>query len=242
MCTPTTDIVEWTLDENFMNIIYDNLQNGKNEIGGKIYFEDHMCSKNRVCNKIIKDFEISKGNGASVLTPFGVINFHTHPKSAYLGENAVYGWPSGEDMALNLSFADLRCLMHLVFSMEGVYVISVKKTDLSKKDRGVLEDVFKMTHAFRSADQVNQLKAFKNFLSPIMITNRRNTLKIWLEFVNNLSLKELYTLYNSISGKKLKVPNNTDIIFDIKLIKNNKIVKFKANFVTMKCHRKSFYG
>ena len=242
MCTHTVDVVEWTLDERFMNIIYDNIQRGKNEIGGKIYFEDHKCSKKGVCNKIIKDFEISSGDGASVLTPFGVINFHTHPMSAYLGENAVYGWPSGEDMNLVLSFSDLKCLMHLVFSLEGVYVISVKKTDLTKKDRKILEDVFKMTHVFRSADQVNQLKDFKAFLSPIMITSRRNTAKIWLEFSNNLTLKELYILYNSISGKNLKVPDNTEPIFDIKLIRNNKVVKFKANFVSMKCHKKSFYG
>lgn len=99
-----------------------------------------------------------------------------------------------------------------------------------------------MTHVFRSADQVNQLKDFKAFLSPIMITSRRNTAKIWLEFSNNLTLKELYILYNSISGKNLKVPDNTEPIFDIKLIRNNKVVKFKANFVSMKCHKKSFYG
>ncbi len=242
MCTPSSYIVQWTLDEKFMNMIYNNLENSKNEIGGKIYFEDHECSKKGICNKIIKDFKISNGNGASVITPYGVINFHTHPKSAYLGENAVYGWPSGEDMALNLSFADKKCLIHLVFSLEGVYVINVKKTNLSKKDRKILEEVFKMTHVFRTENKTKQLKDFKSFLSPIIKNTTRNAVKLWLDLANKISLKDLYILYNSVNEKNLKVPDNTEKIFDIKLVKNSKIVKFKGNFVSMSCHKQSFYG
>ena len=241
MCTPSKHLVEWTLDSKFMNVIYKSLREDSDEIAGKIYFEDHSCGKNGICSKIIKDYTINNGDGASVMTPFGVVNFHTHPMSAYEGENAVYGWPSGEDMAQTLYFADYNFLVHLVFTVEGVYVINVKNNSLGKKDREVLEKVMKKTHIFRSENQDVQLKNFKAFLEPIYKSKKRTTVNLWLELVNNLTLKELYTLYNSFN-KKIKVPENNDKIFEVKLYKNNKSVKFKANFITMKCHKKSFYG
>ena len=114
MCTPVEKQVVWSLNEKFMKMIYKSLYNDTFEIAGKIFFEDHSCNKT-TCNKKIKDYIISKGNGSSVLTPFGIVNFHTHPKSAYNGENAKYGWPSGEDMAQSLEFAEKGCLVHLVF-------------------------------------------------------------------------------------------------------------------------------
>jgi len=240
MCTPSKQLVEWTLDEKFMKVIYKSLKEDSNEIAGKIYFEDHSCAKG-ICSKIIKDYKINHGDGASVMTPFGVVNFHTHPIFAYKGENAVYGWPSGEDLVQTLYFADYNFLVHLVFTLEGVYVINVKNTKLNKKDRRVLETVMKQTHVFRSKNQEIQLKNFKSFLEPIYKSRKRTTLNLWLELVNNITLKELYELYNSFN-KNVKVPDDNSKIFDIKLYKNTKKVNFSANFVTMKCHRKSFYG
>lgn len=240
MCTPIKKQVEWTLDENFMKEIYKSLYNDSYEIAGKIFFEDHSCNKN-TCNKKIKDYTVSKGNGASVLTPFGIVNFHTHPKTAYLGEDAKYGWPSGEDMRQSLEFADRGCLVHLVFTLEGVYVINVLKTDLKTKDRKVLEKVLKMTHVFRSNNQKEQAKNFKSFLGS---KDSRNTLSMWINLVNNLTLKELYQLHNSFSDKKINLTSKSDEkkIFNVKLVKNNPIVKFKADFIDTKCHYKSFYG
>lgn len=238
MCTPIKKQVEWTLDEKFMKIINESLENDKDEIAGKILFEDHSCREN-VCNKTIKDYTISKGDGASVLTPFGLINFHTHPKSAYHGENAKYGWPSGEDMAQSLYFADYGCLVHLVFTLEGVYVINIENTKLMKKNRKILEKVLRMTHVFRSKNQSEQVKNFKTFLGN---TTAKTTLNMWLELVNNLTLKKLYEIYNSFNTKKVQIPKDETKIFNVKLIKNKKSVKFKANFIDMKCHYKSFYG
>lgn len=240
MCTPIKKQVEWTLDENFMKKIYKSLYNDAYEIAGKIFFEDHSCNKD-TCNKKIKDYTIFKGNGASVLTPFGIVNFHTHPKTAYLGEDAKYGWPSGEDMRQSLEFADRGCLVHLVFTLEGVYVINVLKTDLKTKDRKVLEKVLKMTHVFRSNNQKEQAKNFKSFLGS---KDSRNTVSMWTNLINNLTLKELYKLHNSFSDKKINLNSKIDEkkIFNVKLVKNKPIVKFKANFIAEGCHYKSFYG
>jgi len=239
MCTPTKQEVVWTLDEKFMNKIYNSIRNDKYEIAGKILFKDIEC-KNGVCNKIIDDYTIKNGNKSSVYTPYGIINFHTHPASAYKGENAKYGWPSGEDMGQCLEFADIGSLVHLVFTLEGTYVINVMKTNINKKQRQILEDVLKMTHIFRTGNQNEQLKNFKEFLNKP--TSRKITTNIWLDFVNNLTLKELYKIYNSFNNTKLKIPENTDQIFNVQLVKNEKIVKFKAFFVNYKCHYKSFYG
>lgn len=238
MCTPVEKQVVWTLDENFMKMIYKSLSKDRFEIAGKILFEDHSCNKT-ICNKKIQDYTISKGNSSSVLTPFGIVNFHTHPKFAYEGEDAKYGWPSGEDMRQSLEFADRGCLVHLVFTLEGVYVINVLKTDLKTKHRKVLEKVLKMTHIFRSNDQKEQSKNFKTFLG---IKDSRTTLSMWINFVNNLTLKELYEIYNSFNNKKISVPSDEKNIFNVKLVRNKPVINFKANFIDMKCHRRSFYG
>lgn len=238
MCTPIKKQVTWIIDKSFMEKIYKSLYKDSDEIAGKIFFEDYLCNK-EVCNKKIKDYTISKGNGASVLTPFGIINFHTHPKSAYEGENAKYGWPSGEDMRQSLEFADKGCLVHLVFTLEGVYVINVLKLNINKKDKQILETVLKMTHIFRSSDQKEQ---YKNFIKFMGKTDSRTTLDMWLKLVNNLTLKKLYKMYNFLNNKKLTIPNDKSKIFNVSLVKNSPEIKFKANFIKTNCHYKSFYG
>ena len=104
MCSISKKKVEWTIEPEFLKKIKTSLNKDKDEKAGVLLFEDYDC-KSGVCNKKSTKYRINNGDGPSVYTPRGIINFHTHPRSAYLGEDAVYGWPSGEDMHQNINFA-----------------------------------------------------------------------------------------------------------------------------------------
>ena len=71
--------------------------------------------------------EYKNGNYASVLTPLSVVNFHTHPLQCYIDAETIWGWPSGEDLAQCLNFAEDNNLTHIIFAIEGTYVIDVNK-------------------------------------------------------------------------------------------------------------------
>ena len=151
MCTINKKKVEWTIDSTFINEIKQSLKYDKDEIAGVLLFEDTDC-KAGTCNKKSTEFVIKRGDGASVYTPNGIINFHTHPNSCYESENAVYGWPSGEDMSQVIHFAKIGNMIHIVFSKEGAYVIKVN-TLLKPKDIKILEKIFKMTHVIKMSTQ-----------------------------------------------------------------------------------------
>ena len=147
------------------------------EISGVIYCDDD--------NKII-GINKTKGNADSVYTPNHVINFHTHPISAYNNGKTVWGWPSGEDIRESIKFALAGNKAHLVFSVEGLYTIQISpckikkmKTLLDDEQRGILifiiEEFFKSTHNFRGVDEVNQLAKNGIFINPYSYTDFINT-------------------------------------------------------------------
>tara|TARA_B100000287_G_scaffold435051_1_gene501605 strand:+ start:5328 stop:6059 length:732 start_codon:yes stop_codon:yes gene_type:complete len=232
--------VRWTLTNEFLKKIKKSIRESKTEIAGKILFKDVNCDSKNKCNKILKDYEISQGNGDSVYTPNGIINFHTHPKKCYVDQGTKYGWPSGEDMGQVIRFAKYNNLVHIVFTLEGAYIIKVNKI-LNKKNIDILEKVLVLTHVFRSKNQSKQYKDFKDYLKPIIKTNKNNTLKLWLHLINNLTLVKLYKLYNKLYNKKLKIPRDNKNIFNISLNKINNNLIFKARYISEKCHFKFYH-
>jgi len=234
MCTISKKRVKWNIDPDFIKMIKTSLNNDKNEIAGALLFTDVNC-KDGTCDKKSTKFKINKGNGSSVYTPQGIINFHTHPRSCYISEDAVYGWPSGEDMAQCINFAKDGTLIHIVFSLEGAYIIKVNKI-LNKKDTTVLENVLKQTHVFRSKNQSTQLRNFKQKFN----VSGPTTKDIWLTVINGLTLNKLYILHNLINDKNVKVPDNNENIFEVNLAPINKTLTFNANYIPEACHIKSF--
>jgi len=181
-----------------------------NEVAGTITFGDN--------NKVNG---ISKNNGSadSVYTPNHVINYHTHPISAYNNAKTVWGWPSGEDVRETIKFALSGNKAHLVFTVEGLYTIQVspckvkKLKELSPLERGVLvfviEEYFKCTHDFRGIPEVNGLaKKSKTLINPYSYIDFINNFEL-----SNLLLKSQFTHTDHVSSKnKLgqafgKIPN-----------------------------------
>ena len=153
------------------------------EISGVIVFDDN--------NRVI-GLNKTKGDSESVYTPNNVINFHTHPVSAYNNGQTVWGWPSGEDIRESIKFALAGNRAHLVFSVEGLYTIQfspckIKKMKelLSDEERGalifVIEEFFKSTHNFRGTEEVNKLAKRGILINPYS----------YVDFVNTFDLSNL---------------------------------------------------
>ena len=119
-------LVKYEIDPTILNKIYGKL-NKKDEVAGVISFGGDGASGRS--NKIEKTNE---GQGASVSTPLGVINYHTHPTDCYIGEGTVWGWPSGEDMRESVKFGLKGNRGHMVVCVEGVYTIQVSPCKIEK--------------------------------------------------------------------------------------------------------------
>jgi len=153
------------------------------EVSGVINFD----SNNNVIG-ITKN----KGDSDSVFTPNNVINYHTHPLSAYNQAQTIWGWPSGEDIRETIKFALSGNKAHLVFTVEGLYTIQVSpckikkmKKLLNSKQRGILifliEEYFKSTHNFRGTQEVKSLKTRKININPYS----------YVDFINNFDISNL---------------------------------------------------
>ena len=104
------------------NKIYPNLSE-KNEIAGVF----HINEKNE-----IYDATINEGDEGSVYTPNNTINYHTHPINAYRNADTAFGAPSGEDYRETLKFALAGNKAHIVFTVEGMYIIQVSPCKIKK--------------------------------------------------------------------------------------------------------------
>ena len=181
-----------------------------NDINGELK-RDHEISGVIYCNNKnhVIGFNKTKGDADSVYTPNNVINFHTHPISAYNNGQTVWGWPSGEDVRESIKFALAGNKAHLVFSVEGLYTIQISPCKIKKmkellddEERGILifiiEEYFKSTHNFRGVDEVNRLAKKETFINPYS----------YIDFVNHFDLLNLLN--------KKKITHNSTVIGETK--------------------------
>ena len=232
-CKAYNTFVGWVIDPRFIKTIKHSLENDKFEIAGSILFEDTNC-RGDICDKKSVSIHVVNGKGSSVKTPNGIINFHTHPKQCYIDENTSYGWPSGEDMAQSIIFAKKGTLVHIVFTLEGAYLITVKKI-LTEKQTDILEDILKYTHVYRVK---NQEKQYLDFRKTFGLTGE-STVDMWLQLVNGLSIKKLYIYHNKFEGGNLKSTDDSKI-FSVKLLNFSNGMKFSAKFIKQSCHENNF--
>jgi len=204
------------------------------ESAGTIEFKDTSCKinskKEKVCNKAnINGLDYKNGNKDSVLTPLSIVNFHTHPLSCYIDAETVWGWPSGEDLAQCINFANDNNLTHLIFAVEGTYIMDFNKEVLYylKKNKKLMklviqniQEIFKMTHKHRMIinDSNPKIKLeyefYQIFLKPLGLPEKENILMSWLNLVNNLTLHDLITLSNEFNKyfKEIKKISIKDLV------------------------------
>ena len=218
------------------------------ESAGEVQFKNDTCKINskseKTCDKKMKSIKFKKGNKDSVMTPLAVVNFHTHPLSCYIEAETVWGWPSGEDLAQCLNFAKDNNLTHIIFSIEGTYIIDVNKTLINKINnrlfkiiRNNIQEIFKLTHKHRMYYNEPEPHVSLNFefnrvfLKPLgmNIYNYENILCAWIDLVNKLTLDKLKILSNIFFNIiNIKIIDNDEAIkdlniFNIFFVKNNTI-------------------
>lgn len=204
------------------------------EFAGVLEFKENNCriiDSVKVCDKKYDSHSIVKGYNSSVNTPFGTVNFHTHPLKCYIDGNVIWGWPSGEDLAQCMHIAKKGNLYHIIFTIEGTYVIKVNNKILDSLTPQIIdciETIFKMTHKYRwykNLDSSNCIiDEFKQFISLIgNLPSAKNTLDMWLKYVNNFKLKDC-TKYTNIV-----VPKNreNEKIFNVQFFPNNTVQYIK---------------
>jgi hypothetical protein len=230
--------VEWIINENFIEDIRRSLYTDKIEIGGSILFKDTNCREG-ICDKESMKIHKVNGKAQSVKTPNGIINFHTHPKQCYIDENTKYGWPSGEDIGKVMEFATSGNLVHIVFTLEGAYIIKVLKT-LTDNEIDKLEDLMKITHEFRLNDtkKNEQLLNFRETFPDIK--NTRDPVESWIKLVNGMNLKKLHSYHNKLLSNRRSRSADTSRILEVKLVPLENALKFSAKFVKQSCHESSF--
>ena len=224
------------------------------ESAGSINFEDTSCkidkNNDKLCNKKMTDkLKYKNGNNDSVLTPLSVVNFHTHPLQCYIDAETIWGWPSGEDLAQCLNFAEDNNLTHIIFAIEVTYVIDVNKKLLNyllteKKIYNTIkkniEELFKITHKHRmyfndSNDKILLEKEIEDyFMRPLNLSTRENIMLSWIYLINNLTIQNIYILSSNFSNyfskiKKINsyvnLPKQYDnmSLYHITFFKNNTI-------------------
>ena len=107
------------------------------------------------------------------------------------------------------NFANENNVTHIIFSIEGTYVIDVNKILMNivvndnktfKKVRKNIQEIFKLTHKHRmyyndSNSNISLEHEFNNiFLIPLQLKEQKNILLSWLYLVNNLTLRRLIKL------------------------------------------------
>lgn len=257
-CKLSKHLVEWHLPKKNVNKIligsnFDGLLYKKFETAGKIEFSDFQCkledSKEKVCDKTMTtDLKFKNGNSDSVLTPLGLINYHTHPISCYVDGETIWGWPSGEDLKQCITFARDGNLSHIIFAVEGTYIIDVNKNMLKYLDDTIeksIELIFQITHNYRIFNQ-NCKPFYEKFCKEFNIKGD-NIVICWIKIVNSLTINNIIKLWKSLFSKKLDINLSNEIknikIYNVQFIKNNTIQwnkKLKNSEIFSKIKSKNF--
>lgn len=179
-CKLSDKLSPWILRKEDIKNIYP-LLNKDVETSGIIHFTSNK-KKSMVSNKVKQD-DINEGSRNSVITYLATAVYHVHPYQCYIDEKVIYGWPSGEDISQTIVWALQGNLIHLIFTVEGIYCLEINPCfivflrGLTNKQRGALihwiEILGKATHGLRTLSTNN--------ITPVKP-------KDWLRFVNHLTI------------------------------------------------------
>lgn len=227
---------KWTLTREIYDIVYSPTSYSKNglilenrEYAGTLSFENNNCrliGDIKLCDKVHYNQSLVRGNGDNVATPMALVNFHTHPLQCYKDNKVIWGWPSGEDLAHCVRIAKDGNLYHVIFTVEGTFIIKVNVTEINEKTIQCLEEIFKQTHKYRwyknMEDSSSLEEEFDNYIKISGMKPVGNgILEKWINFVNNFKLEHC-AKYTKVKLDK----NSNGRIYNMQFIPNDS-VQFK---------------
>lgn len=130
-----------------------NIDNsGTQEFTGKFYVE----SISKYWKLSIQENTVSTGKDDEVDGDEHPFSFHTHPKETYKKFKVKYAWPSGTDYeSIWEMLVTLSGIMHIVASLEGLYVVSLGEEwvnklselkEMSNKEKKKLLSIYKLPY------------------------------------------------------------------------------------------------
>lgn len=130
------------LSKHTINYLYHHTfksDNGKQkEISG--IFDLYPISDNTLCAQI-NEKSVNTGETESVQHNETVGSFHTHPFDAYVKYKVCVAFPSADDYFTTLFiYASGYGAFHITSTVEGLYIITVKKSFMKKKRKDVMKD------------------------------------------------------------------------------------------------------
>jgi len=94
------------------------------EIAGMLYISSTTSDLVQILD--IDQESIITGDEERIQVVPGLFSFHSHPKSAYESHQVTVGWPSAQDyIGFASSFIENGTILHVVSSLEGLYIISL---------------------------------------------------------------------------------------------------------------------
>ena len=104
------------------------------EIAGNL--ECQEVDKEMVHHLSVKYDSLILGKEMGVPIAPGLYNFHSHPKAAYKTAKVKMGWPSPQDyVGFLLAFMEDNTILHIVASIEGIYILSMSPYCLENKEK-----------------------------------------------------------------------------------------------------------
>jgi hypothetical protein len=114
--------------------------NGKSqkEISG--IFDLYPISDNTLCVQIDNN-SVNTGEEESVKHNETIGSFHTHPYDAYIKYNVCIAFPSADDYFTTLYiYASGYGSFHITCTVEGLYIITIKKSFMKKKRKEIMDN------------------------------------------------------------------------------------------------------
>ncbi len=161
-----------------------------------------------------------------VLIPNSVVNFHTHPRLAYLRHLSYVGWPSGDDMGGRIKSFPYGVLKHFLSTNEGIYDIQITPElmillySLNLNQVNILgnaiKEVFDRITVYRTADLIDPAEAhlarLRGWFTPFLnlTLKKSDTLKQFLYVTNSMTIKTLIYKSDDNFVNKLRFLNPQD--------------------------------
>lgn len=226
-----------TISKDIINEIYSRFINKSVEYSGTIKFTK-LTNKKYESDKIEN---VKKGDNMNVANTTSVINYHTHPRICYQGQDTLFGWLSGEDIYSILYQRRRGNMGHMVLCLEGVYYMSVnedfyhKIIEHSKSEKllQIIGDFFKSTHNYRNKDDIKKMKkkilpySFVDMLNNITLGNILDETKIKAKKSSNESyyILNIDDLYEYADKPKINFKVSTELknmkMFDCVFLESN---------------------
>tara|TARA_Y100000389_G_C17427818_1_gene500648 strand:+ start:428 stop:1633 length:1206 start_codon:yes stop_codon:yes gene_type:complete len=107
----------------------------------------------------IDDQSIITGEEEGVNIVEGLYNFHSHPIEAYERNKVSLGWPSGQDyLGFLASFLSYNTILHVVISLEGIYVLNLSNFWFNNKENielGEIKDFILSNYKLECKDKLS---------------------------------------------------------------------------------------